>query len=560
MIIKYTKPAGRTSFLAMKRVLIFLLGGSFLTAAQDPAKLRDALEWTVAQRGRMAQMTNPVVRVHGTASLAALVCAEDRGEGSSLFRDAITGLHGLSSGVFTEKGTTVLPAASFTGLWKYVVPAALQCDPALAEAAANQRSRERIEAERRGANATLRRSWDLVDPDQPLVDKQDNNDRAAQIAQAALDAADPETFDVSLLVQILFQLRERAPDLADDLFLRALELVKSLPASVNELAQFPLADADGSPDAIEALIDTTLGLLKAPVNNDSATTLSLALQLLPSARELAPEKAAELEAGIANLQGQFPPQPAGRSLTSSAANDHWLAGRIQSALAGSHIEQAREYLSRIHDSDTRAQLAAIIGFAEAGRAIEARNDLAMPLADILREGVKRSLLYAGIIGAAQRPDAALQVLPLAIRDITPLPAEHRIRLLSAVCAALVGSDVQATVSTLDLLVKAYNDVYTSPRRGRFEPRASRRTTNDSMVILAGTRGLYEAVQTGTGRRHFGLKVPGVTALSIGNFVMSAAAVDPARLEAQILGLRDENTRAGALVRLADIRIRTAKAR
>src|SRR6185369_10977682 len=128
----------------MWRVLPLWLACS-VAVAQDAAKLRDAIEWTSAQRGRMQQMTNRVTQVHGVASLAILVCAEDRGEGSSLFRQAITSLHGIPQPNFDEKRTMPLPVASFTGLWKYVVPAALQCDPSLAVAANNQQSKDRIE-------------------------------------------------------------------------------------------------------------------------------------------------------------------------------------------------------------------------------------------------------------------------------------------------------------------------------------------------------------------------------------------------------------------------------
>src|SRR5690349_13784719 len=123
----------------MRRGLSFLIAIGIAAGAEDAAKLRDALEWTIAQRGRMAQMTNPVVRVHGTAGLAAVVCAESPTEASGLFRDAIAGLHSVPQSAFTDKGTTILPAASFTGLWKFVVPPALKCDPGLAEAAANSR-------------------------------------------------------------------------------------------------------------------------------------------------------------------------------------------------------------------------------------------------------------------------------------------------------------------------------------------------------------------------------------------------------------------------------------
>jgi len=559
--------------------------------------MRDALEWSVAQRGRLAQMANPVVRVHGTAGLAAVVCAEDRIQGSGLYREAIAGLHNLPPGAFGEKGTTVLPAASFTGLWKYVVPAALKCDPDLADAAVNQRSRERMAAERYGANATLNRAWDLIDPSQAL-DKDDNSDRAAQVANAALDAGDPNNFDIDLLRRFLLQLNEKAPDLADDLFLRALEFVRSAevpdPDGLQQLAKFLFTSASGSsdsfqvegatveiltrtrteanPDNIEALIDATLRLLAVPaaVNRNPVAAYSLVWQLLPRARDLVPERVDALENAGADLEASYPGltaqirsqlgSPASPDPESNdAARDFWLAGQVRSALAGRQVEAARDLLPRVSDLAVRGQLSALIAFGDAVRAIEARSEQAMVLANLLRGGIKRSLLYAGIAATTSQLDLALQVMPLATRDIAPLPAEQRIRLLAALAAALVRSDTQSAMTMLDLLVRAYNDAYVNPRRGKFDPRASR-ALNDSPLILAGPRGLYEAVQTRGGRRNFPLKAPGVTAFTIGGFLAAVSAVDPARLEAAILGLRDENTRAGALVRLAETRIRGARGR
>ena len=65
----------------MRRALAILVAGCSLAAAQDSTSqdstaMRDALEWTVALRGRFAQMSNRVVRVHATAGIAALVCRE----------------------------------------------------------------------------------------------------------------------------------------------------------------------------------------------------------------------------------------------------------------------------------------------------------------------------------------------------------------------------------------------------------------------------------------------------------------------------------------------------
>src|SRR5713226_8115534 len=119
----------RASYCRMMRALTICLAFSAAVAAQNTYKLRDALEWTTALRGRMARMTNHVVDVYGTAGVAALVCKEDPVTGSGLYRDAIASLDNLSDSTFNQKGTTVLPAASFTGLWKFVVPAAIKCDP-----------------------------------------------------------------------------------------------------------------------------------------------------------------------------------------------------------------------------------------------------------------------------------------------------------------------------------------------------------------------------------------------------------------------------------------------
>jgi hypothetical protein len=597
----------------MARFLSLCLVFCPLAAAQQATKLRDALEWTIAQRGRMQQMTNRVVQVHGIASLGMLVCPEDRSEGAGLFRQAIMALHGVPQSAFRDKGTTVLPAASFTGLWKYVVPAALKCDPGLADAATNSQSKSRIEEERRSANLTLEHAWGMIRPGL-VLDKEDNNDRAAQLANAALDAGNPDVLNVVLLTRFLSQLREKAPDLSDDLFERALDFVMSAtspnPGSLQELAKYlftspkyvdqPDTDEKGenfqlggatieiltatrastNPDEIEALIETMLRLLKLPAGAAMNPTVAYAMayQLIPRAEDLTPDKVDDLKKAVTELASSVssaaqiearlgasenPNQDSG----DPAYRDFQLTGRIKGELAAGRIDRAGELLSRITDSDTRSQLAELIKFTEAGIAAEKHSDHAMPLANIMRGGVKRSLVYAGIISNAAQPDAALQVLPLAVHDVEPLPAEQRIRLLAGISAAVVKSDVQAAMGTLELLVRAYNDVYSNPRRGRFEPRATRQifnrdtgvdNTTDSSLILAGSRGMYEAVQTERGRHNFVLKVPGVSALNLASFIMTASSADPSLLEAAILGLRDENTRAQALVRLGDLHIRSAK--
>ena len=69
------------------RLPLLYIAAAAIVAAQPT--LRDALEWTAAQRGRMARMTNRVVDIHGTAGLARALCGSDPLTGSALYRDAI---------------------------------------------------------------------------------------------------------------------------------------------------------------------------------------------------------------------------------------------------------------------------------------------------------------------------------------------------------------------------------------------------------------------------------------------------------------------------------------
>jgi hypothetical protein len=249
-----------------------------------------------------------------------------------------------------------------------------------------------------------------------------------------------------------------------------------------------------------------------------------------------------------------------------AAHDFWVVGQIQKALGAGRFDQARGFLTELIDPPVppvRNQLSALITYHEGASAINARSEQAIPLANLLRPSIKRSLLYIGIVANAQ-PDIALQIVPLAAADIATLPAEHRVRLQSALAAALVRTDAQSALTTMNLLVTAYNDVYVNPRRIRFDPRAIARrskdtdSVGDSSLIMAGSRGLYEAVQTRLGRHNFPLRAPSVSAFNMAGFLEAARTIDPARLEAAILGLRDENTCAQSLVALARVRLKAAK--
>ena len=582
----------------MRATAALLLAFAYAAFAQGPDNTRDALEWTVALRGRMAQMANPVVRVHGLASVARVVCPVDPVTASGLFQDAITSLFNVPSSAFGERGTTVLPVASFSGLWKYVVPAAVKCDPNLASATKNQQARERLDAERAAANSTLSRAYGLLSGS---LDKADMLDRAAQVAAGALEAGDPDTFDTAQLSSFLSRLNARAPELADDLFQRSLDVVLSAPIpspdSLQDLAKFLLTASDlvnqadedqpnknfqvggatiedlsapratANPDNIEALIESTFKADPNAVNRNPTVAYALVYQLLPQARDLMPDSVADLESALAEIAQAFPavanqvqfalraPQNLNPDSGDPAVRNFWLTGQIQGAVAGAQFDRARQLLARLDDPPVRGQINALIAFNEAARALENKSDQALSLANQLKPGIKRSMLYIGMIAGSTRPDVALGLVPLAAKDIALLPAEQRVRLLSALAASLVRVDTETSFGILNQLVASYNDVRTNPRRGKFEPAKVSRATSDSSLILPGNRGFYEAVQTQRGRRNFGLHVPGVDAFTLAAFLAAADPKDYERLSAAILGLRDETTQAAAWVTLAQLRLK-----
>ena len=123
--------------------------------------------------------------------------------------------------------TTVLPVASFSGLWKYVVPAALKCDPTLSSTAQNQQASERMNAERTGANSTLGRAYGMLSPEL-VLDKADMLDRAAQVARWSARSRRPRHARHRPPQPLTLPfVRKRAPDLSDDLFIRSVDFVMS---------------------------------------------------------------------------------------------------------------------------------------------------------------------------------------------------------------------------------------------------------------------------------------------------------------------------------------------
>src|SRR5262249_26229149 len=149
----------------------------------------------------------------------------------------------------------------------------------------------------------------------------------------------------------------------------------------------------------------------------------------------------------------------------AARRNYWLVGQVQAALGADRVEEARSLLASITDVPARGQVTTIVEFRDAALAIKARPEQALPLANLLPGRIKRALLYIGIIATANDSDTAIQMAALAARDIAPLPAEQRVRLSSALSAALLRTSVDSAMTAFREVISASNDAYISPRRG-----------------------------------------------------------------------------------------------
>jgi hypothetical protein len=224
--------------------------------------------------------------------------------------------------------------------------------------------------------------------------------------------------------------------------------------------------------------------------------------------------------------------------------------------------EARDLLKSVDDLPVRSQVGPLIDFAESAAALEKRDvQWSFTLANTLRGGVKRTLLYAGLAAAARDRGEALGYVSLGLHDMEILPAEQRMLVTAALSGAVLGVDADSGFSALNLFVKAANDAYDRPRQGRFDPQvfrkqaaASKATTfSDSSLILANSRCLCEVIDSGGGRHNFTLKAPGVQATQLTGVLRNAKGVDTGRVEAILLALKDETLMASGLNALAALR-------
>jgi hypothetical protein len=570
-------------------------GGQATNAPQQ-----DPLEWAVALGSRFRELHDPVVAAYSLGVLAGIVCPVDLAAATDLYRESLERLKFLAPAAFTS-ARHHLPVPSFSALWKYLTPAAVKCAPELQELTDIDRAQAKMGDERQRANLTL---------GDALLSVQDDPDRAAQLARNALTAGDPTTLNIPTLTLFLSVLRDRAADVADEVFPEALNFIASSPqpstANLLDLgeylftapkyretpdqyeysdlhqvgdtwiANFAANRRSANPEDIRAYIDAALEVLGATddLYYDPVAAYAIAFQLLPKTDDFAPDRtdelrkllsltlvqagsaAAKVQAALAGPQGADPEGGEGPRLRDR------IVGRVLSATTAQRFAEARELAKSIGDADVSSQVNTLIDFAQAAAALGTKDvPRAFMLARSLGPAAKRALLDAGAVAASPDLSFALNYFSLGLRDAKVLPAEQRLTVDVALAAVMLPRDQDSGLFALRQVVQAANDAYMTPRKGRFDPQVIRKifssetsTATDSPLVLLNSRCTCEVVDTGRGRHNFNLKVPGVTTLTLSRLISNASGVDPERLESVLIGLQDEERLARALNDLAALRL------
>lgn len=96
----------------------------------------------------------------------------------------------------------------------------MECAPELNDLIDSERAKAKMQEEKQEANDDVRTAYSVLDLDS-------NPDRAAQLVQTALSVSDPTFLDIPTVMLFLSHLRDKVPDISDDLFPQVLDFIAS---------------------------------------------------------------------------------------------------------------------------------------------------------------------------------------------------------------------------------------------------------------------------------------------------------------------------------------------
>ena len=590
------------------------------TIEADPetaARRQEALLYVQGLAKRFQTFQDRPVAVRALTSLASVVCKYDATTAEGLYWKAFRTLDKIENLPIAE--SLELGEESYGRLRSVIVSQAAKCDGELArkinDAGTKGESDERAQ---QVAASALRAALSLREED------------AQQAARLAGDVAGNSfalrPVHLTQFVMFLVQLRPQSEAEADSLFLQALGQAAARPAGVAEalsiLGNYPFTHpGTKSPDedslrvtfignsniyilsknrstiplgVTRAYLTAAVQLLLLPVADpgERASRYGLAYQLLPMAREFAPELAPLLEQRMQELSSALPekltqdtvPERLGGKTTGKSTEE--MVGEIDETLdverreelryfaftsywiAGQFAE-AREIAQQMDDRDLRRQALTLVDFGEALETLrEGDRETALQLTADLPPGVKRALLYLGVAAEHVKEgesDRALDALRLSLEDTGRVDLRHRPYLLLAMSKVAASVDQQWAVTILQQAVDALNDMDhrekgthgAGPGSWSRDSRPRGVPAPEGVEIRATSNGFNMVFEFGDRRSSFYLRIPGVTGYDLPNVLPAFASADAEQVEAIVSGLHSERRLALGLAHAAEARLQKA---
>ncbi len=558
---------------------------------------------------RIEELRDNSAKARALVSLGGTLCDYDKSFAQSVFLRANEALKLVTreEGEEQVRNPSKRPPFSVANnLRSQLLTAASQCD---AEIAARLRPVEDAK-ESSSPNDTapdLNAAMRLLD---------ERKDEATQLASKAMEGQPGDrTFqDFSMF---LLRLRRQDPRAADQLFLTSLANLRAQPKpssyqlmalgnylfssfDVTKSPQF----ADGitfvivggvsvislqfsrpgySPQTVRTYLEASLDMLSRPPADTRAQQLdyAAAYQLLPKARESAPDLAPAFDLAMKRLDPSVPDrmkqgapnsdlsrlsQPFARSdeenesdllsTTDPEKRQTLFYQLASSALRKNDFARARKFAADLENKDFRAQFLSLIDFGEAGKAVEDGHlEEALAAVKPLPVGVERGLMLANIAAAQIKKGETkigIALLDEAQRETEQVSPSLRPTFLVALLSVLARADRDAALQLLTQAVAAFNERDKTEKSGDNTIRivGGRSASAAEASLRSNPTGFFMILTFGRSGSSSPLRAKGIEAYDLTPRLLRLFSADAERADAILSQLQDEARLGPALAALA----------
>jgi hypothetical protein len=542
------------------------------------------------------------------AGLASEVCQYDKSLAPVFFHQALDLVKaGLKTSEVSRDKEQLWAARAV------VISSAAQCDPQLAE----QLNRDRSGDEENEADP--KRFWsDLLAANNLLKTNESSSIQFAEAVSQQLPHFQEQ--QLSFFYGFLWNLRQQAPAAADQIFLQALAQLRQNPASavraLGVLANYVFAPAGGEDSdmlavmpfglandykvywfqtqrsgataaAVQGYLQTAaqvLTTLSPGAEKEAGVAHALAQQLLQRSLEVAPDLAPEYQTSAERLSPLFPEGELRSRVSTSLAGqageyerqldvdlekstDPRQRDRIRLSLfairwAGREVLKAEKLAADVEADELKTQLLSLVAFRNAEMALAKKDlELAQLHSRSLKSSLHRALVFLSIAQQSQQEkdrESATAFLNSAVREIETIDSAQHPYLL--VCAATVASAlaVQFSLRILEDAIASLNrlDARAAVASGKAEA-SSKASLQLPERIFASSRGIVEFATAGDVRRHFDLRIAGLS-FDVSDTAKALRSSPPEHLTASLFSLQSEARQGPALAAAAAAYLQRAK--